>query len=216
MTPAAIWRLGIGVGVLAAAALLVWAGHSWGSNSRDAVWQEREATRQLEAREAFEAEVQRGQEFVEEAITEQLDQRDRYDQLEQTYVALQKTTPLVVVRRVPADPVGGARVDAPAVAPDAPAGECPGVPPEPDPVEPVFALSLGAVRMWNGALTGQDAPAGACGAAATTAEAAAACAQDSGLTPDDAWANHAINARTCAEDRLNHQNLIDFIQRKDQ
>lgn len=214
----AIRTVVLGLAVLAAAAGLVKAGHTWGSSATTAVWQEREATRQREAREALQAEVQRGQAFVADAINEQLDQRDRYDRLEQTYTALQKAAPLVVARSAPAAVADVAGADGPAVAQGGPACEegAGRQLAEPDSAAVDLRLTLAAVRMWNGALAGEDAPAGACGAAATAAEAAAACAQDSGLTPDDAWANHAHNARACAEDRANHQRLIDFIQRKDQ
>lgn len=69
-------------------------------------------------------------------------------------------------------------------------------------------LSLAAVWMWNSALAGTDVPAGACGLADTSVEA---CAPDAGLTVDDAWTNHDINARSCAADRLRHRALIEFL-----
>ena len=62
--------------------------------------------------------------------------------------------------------------------------------------------------MWNSALAGADHPAGACGLADTSK---AACDADAGVTLAEAWANHALNARLCAEDRLNHQRLIDYL-----
>lgn len=65
--------------------------------------------------------------------------------------------------------------------------------------------------MWNSALAGADQPAGACGLADP---AAPACAAATPLTVEDAWDNHTTNARLCAEDRLNHQNLIDFLKDK--
>ena len=68
--------------------------------------------------------------------------------------------------------------------------------------------------MWNGALTGSDQAAGACGPAGPTEGADAACAQGSGLTLDDAWANHAANAQACAADRQRYQRLIDFFNGK--
>jgi hypothetical protein len=68
--------------------------------------------------------------------------------------------------------------------------------------------------MWNGALTGVDAPAGACGAAGAAEGADAACADSAGLSLDDAWANHRANARACAEDRQRFQHLIDFLNGK--
>lgn len=65
--------------------------------------------------------------------------------------------------------------------------------------------------MWNSALTGADQPAGACSAADPSE---AACAADAGISIEDAWRNHAVNARQCAEDRANHQALIDFITQR--
>lgn len=73
-------------------------------------------------------------------------------------------------------------------------------------------LTLAAVRMWNGALTGTDVPAGACGPAGATEGADAACSESSGLTLDDAWANHATNAKSCADDRRRYQYLIDYLK----
>ena len=65
--------------------------------------------------------------------------------------------------------------------------------------------------MWNGALTSQDQAVGACGTADPSEGTEATCAQDSGLTLDDAWANHAENAQSCAQDRKRFQHLIDHL-----
>ena len=82
--------------------------------------------------------------------------------------------------------------------------------------EPEPRLNLGAVWLWNSALTGSDAPpAGACRVDAATGQATAACAEDAGLDLTDAWANQAANARACADDRLRHQRLIDYLQARD-
>lgn len=82
--------------------------------------------------------------------------------------------------------------------------------PGPVPVDP--SLTLGAIWLWNAALTGQaSAPAGACRIDEATKQADPACAEPSGLTIDDAWDNHKANARACAEDRARHQRLIDFL-----
>jgi hypothetical protein len=70
--------------------------------------------------------------------------------------------------------------------------------------------------MWNGALTGTDAPAGACGVAGAAEGADAACAEDSGLSLDDAWANHRANAKACADDRQRFRALIDFLNLRQQ
>ena len=68
--------------------------------------------------------------------------------------------------------------------------------------------------MWNGALTGSDQAAGACGPAGTAEGSDAACTEGSGLTLDDAWANHAANAQACAADRQRYQRLIEFLNGK--
>lgn len=82
--------------------------------------------------------------------------------------------------------------------------------PWPVPVDP--GLTLGAIWLWNAALTGQaSAPAGACRIDEAARQADPACAEPSGLTIDDAWDNHKANARACAEDRARHQRLIDFL-----
>jgi hypothetical protein len=69
--------------------------------------------------------------------------------------------------------------------------------------------------MWNSALTGRDTPAGACNAAAAAGAAEAACAAISGLSLDDAWDNHADNARSCARDRQRLQHLIDYVKQRE-
>jgi hypothetical protein len=76
-------------------------------------------------------------------------------------------------------------------------------------------ITLGAVWLWNAALTGQAAPAGACSIDAATGQASAACAGTSGISLDAAWDNHATNAATCALDRANHERLIDFINQRE-
>lgn len=76
-------------------------------------------------------------------------------------------------------------------------------------------LSLGAVWLWNAALSGQGADLGACRIDAATGQASAACAASSGLTLEAAWDNHAANAEGCATDRLRHQQLIDFLNQRE-
>jgi hypothetical protein len=84
----------------------------------------------------------------------------------------------------------------------------------PVPVDTDPVLTLGAIWLWNAALTGQAAaPAGACRVDEGTGQADPACADSSGLTLDDAWDNHKANARACAEDRARHQRLIDYLNK---
>jgi hypothetical protein len=84
--------------------------------------------------------------------------------------------------------------------------------PWPVPVDPDLTLTLGAVWLWNAALSGQtDLAAGACRIDATTGQADPACSQPSGLDLDAAFANQAANAAACREDRARHQRLIDYL-----
>ena len=74
-------------------------------------------------------------------------------------------------------------------------------------------LTLGAVWLWNAALTGEaSGAAGACRIDAATGQASAACAEPSSIDLDAAFANHTANAQSCAADRARHQRLIDYLQ----
>lgn len=172
------------------------------------------------AQKTFVQEVQRGDVAVQQLDASKVALQTRYDTLERTTLELRKTTPLVVLPDLGvldmaerADLRGVASGRAPGeidqLSPDAhgttPAGE---------PVasggdragQPV--LTRGAVWMWNAALAGADLPAGACSALDTSPEA---CAVDAGLGLEAAWDNHAVNAQSCALDRLRHQALIDYL-----
>jgi hypothetical protein len=82
----------------------------------------------------------------------------------------------------------------------------------PVPSDPDAELTLGAVWLWNAALTGQtDRAADSCRVDGATGQADPACAQPSGLDLDAAFANHAANAASCAADRARHQRLIDYL-----
>lgn len=74
---------------------------------------------------------------------------------------------------------------------------------------PVAELSLGAVSLWNSALAGRDVPAGAC---RLDDASGAACAARAGVSLDEAWANHAVNAQLCADDRARYERLIEFVR----
>ena len=74
-----------------------------------------------------------------------------------------------------------------------------------------------AVWVWNSALAGADVPAHTCGLAGGAAGAGdAACAQGSGATAEDAWANHATNARSCAADSARYNALIKALAAQQQ
>lgn len=181
-------------------------GYQWGAGREQAKHVAEQARAAKVAQERFDAEVLRGDAAVTQLLADRAIQQADFATLEKAFNdLLARPRNLVVHRPVPADhAVGGAdcRTDQPVgVAAD---------PRYPDNGgEPV--LAAGAVWMWNSALAGSDQPAGACGAA-DTSEAACAAATD--LTVEDAWRNHAINARQCAEDRANHRALIDFITQR--
>lgn len=201
--------------VLASVAL-VGAGYRWGATATDNKHAATAAKAIEDARAEFEGEIQRGNAAVTALQTERNTLFNSYMGLQEAFNGHLKRYPIVVrSSRAP-----GA---APGVAPAAPAAEPgaqPGEPAQgcaPPDVQPVvgheLVLSNSAVWMWNSALAGADQPAGACGLADPTEEA---CAAESGATLEDAWRNHAINAQLCAEDRLNHQRLIDYIRSKSQ
>ena len=177
------------------------AGYWWGHSATDNAWIAKQAKKDKAAADALAEANERANTAAGTYLREHRDQEDRYDSLNAQYSDLSRRVPLVVYRAVPVDGAcanDAAQQDVERGAPVHPVDRGPG-------------LTLAAVRMWNGSLTGIDAPAGACGPADATTQADAACAQDSGLTVDDAWANHATNAKSCAEDRQRYQHLIDFL-----
>lgn len=180
--------------LLLAAAAGYWAG----DRQRDNAWLAKQATVEREAHAKYEAEVERGQQAATHYLTDLSERNDRYAELETKFAALRARVPLVVP------------------APVAPGPQATGTGPEPhqSPAPGINVvirpeLSLGAVWMWNSALAGADVPAGACGADAATVEA---CAAGSGLTTADAWDNQAVNAKSCAADRLRYERLIDYLE----
>lgn len=77
-------------------------------------------------------------------------------------------------------------------------------------------ITLGAVRLWNGALTGEFRDAAL---AADTCPAddptAITCAAGAGLSLRDAWRNHNINAAACARDRSQLAELITLLRARE-
>lgn len=185
--------------------LLTAAGSYWaGDHNRNNAWLADQAKAERDAHDEYQAEVERGNAAAGSFLEALADQEDRYAQLENTFEALRKRIPLLV-------PPGAApAAQAAAAGPDSCVNPS-GAPAQVDGVAVQPELSLGAVWMWNSALAGADVPSGACGADAATAEAGAACAQGAGITLEDAWENHTLNARSCAADRLRHQRLIDYL-----
>lgn len=175
--------------LLACSALGYWAG----DHNRNNAWLAKQVVLERTARLDLEVEVKRGEKAATHFITESLVLQTNYDNLESKFHELQKRGPLVVYRTAPA--TAGAQTSAPSVG-------------QPAATDAAVGLSLGAVWMWNSALTGNNAPAGACGAANSAEQA---CAVDSGLSVTEAWDNHTANAKSCALDRQQLQHLIDFV-----
>jgi len=189
---------------LCAALALVGGGYWWGHTATDNAWQAKQAKADKAVSKAIAKETKRADLAAASYLQEHLDQEARYADLNTQYLDLRRRAPLVVPGPVAVAPCGNTPV------PEAPGPDqrpAPGAAGDSGPV-----LTLAAVRMWNGALTSVDAPAGACGAAGASEGADAACAESAGLTLDDAWDNQATNARTCAEDRQRFQHLIDFLK----
>lgn len=183
---------------------LVAAGYWWGHTATDNAWAARQAKTDQAAAKALAAEIRRADTAVGNYLTDHLAQEDRYAELDARYALLLQRAPLIVYRRAPATAAGPAAPAPQGSVPDSVADA------------PVPALSLAAVRVWNGALTGTDAPASACGAAGPTEDADAACAEDSGLDIADAWANHRANAKACADDRQRYRALINYLNQSPQ
>lgn len=203
------------LGALITALGLVGGGYWWGASATDNAWLARQAKTDKAAADALEAERQRADKAAGFYLRDLLERNESYAQLAATHDDLLGRAPLVVTRRVAAPgacaSTGPAATAAPVVVAAAaePAQAAP-----PAALDGDLDLTLAAVRVWNGALTGADAPAGACGAAGAAYDADAACAESSGLSLGDAWRNHRDNARSCAEDRARYQALIDHLNEK--
>jgi hypothetical protein len=195
----------------AVAALGLW-GASWiydaGQTKERAVWLDKEATRAGQLAKDLQAEYERGRAASQRYQLGASALQTNYLNLEGPSHELRRRVSLVLPAAVPTcnrdrvpDAVGSTSQRAGTGA-DAP-GE------EHGSAEPGSGrLSRAAVWMWNSALAGADTPAGTCGLADTSSQA---CAVDSGLTVDDAWDNHTLNAKSCAADRLRFRALIEFI-----
>jgi hypothetical protein len=186
--------------VLVAVCAAAVAGFLAGDKRAEARWQAKESQRVQAEASARAAEIRRGEKASGALQAELLQLQNGNDQLRSAFDAYKRRYP-ILARSAQQPAAAGSRNPAPAGAAEpVPAGGSP-------------ALSYGAVWMWNSALAGRDVPAGTCGLADTSE---AACAADSGATVEDAWDNQARNARTCAEDRLRQQRLIDFINARKQ
>lgn len=178
---------------------LIAAGGYWaGDHHRNNAWLAKQAVAERDAYTKYENEVRRGEEAAGVFLGQLQELQTSNQLLNGKFHDLRKRTPLVV-----AQPTFGMACVGPADPSLPPANESPagaGFSPR---------LTAAAVWMWNSALVGINQPAGACSLADTSE---AACAAATELTLDNAWANQATNAQLCAEDRLAHQRLIDFLK----
>ncbi len=184
--------------------VLVGGGYLWGHSEAEKAATAKAQKAAEAARMALAKETTRADKAAATYLADHIQQQDAYAALDSKYQTLLKRNPLVVYRP------GAAAAGCTAAAPQG-SGELPAAAALGAAGGDVPHLSLAAVRVWNGALTGTDTPAGACGAAGAAEGADAACAEDSGLTVEDAWANQRINAQSCAEDRQRYRALIDHI-----
>lgn len=200
---------GNGLRVLLAVAALVGA-FAAGVRTSDNAWKAREAQATRAVNTKLLREFERGHAAQAGLGVALQAQATEYSNLERAFNALQKRGIRNIVRTpgavaAAARPAEGGGTGSPPNAVAAPGCVIALL----DQAEPDhLVLSNGALWMWNSALAGADVPSGACGLADP---ASPACAAETSITVDDALANHAENARLCAEDRLRHQRLIDFL-----
>jgi hypothetical protein len=188
------WGLGLGVGL----GLAFYAGVQH-QQRKEAEADKKEL---IAAQQRYQEEQQRGLEAAGSYLNEHADQETRYEELDQKYQRLlRQGVPLLVAAPADQPQAGGGKAEQQTGA----APLCINVFMRPQ-------LSLAAVWMWNSALEGRDAPAGTCGAADATPEA---CSAAAGVTAADAIANHAINAKTCADDRLRFNRLLDYLDERE-
>ncbi|MCM2340459.1 hypothetical protein [Rhodoferax sp.] len=188
-----------------AGALSFYGGFQYSDNA----WQARQAKQVQAQAQALQAEVQRSHEAATKSIQEQLALQKSYTVLKEKFDVFSNRGPLVVLRNSAGAVCPAGVLPGGAVADEHP-GDSQGSGPAGggDSAGAAVSLTAGAVWMWNSALAGTDAPAGACGAADPTSPA---CAVDAGVSIAAAWANHTANAQACAADRLRHQRLIDYV-----
>lgn len=182
--------------LIIAALALLGGGYWWGADATTNAYEADKTKQVVQANADLVADAATANQAATDAIAQAAKAKANFRQLQGAFRALDKTTPLLAA----------APACKPAVADPAALGAAPAVR-GPDPAQ----LSLGAVWVWDSALAGADLPAGACGAADASY---AACASASGFDLSDAWANHAANAETCAQDRARHQRLIDYIHQQ--
>lgn len=194
---------------LAVFAAVFAAGYWRGDVARDNAWQAANAKAERAAAQQYQTEVKRGDQAVADLGSFARAQTTRYTELTGAFNELRRKRTPLVVSVAAARPAGAAGAGAPdggglpgLCAPDGDYGAG----------DSGLLLSAGAVWMWNSALAGADQPANTCGLADPTAPA---CAVETNITLDNAWDNHTGNAQACAENRLAHQRLIDFLVKRE-
>ncbi|TXT39215.1 MAG: hypothetical protein FD135_2365 [Comamonadaceae bacterium] len=201
---------GLNFGVVLAL-VMAWGGAGYwaGDHNRNNAWLAKQAIEAKDAKKKLDDEIDRSRKAAETHLAEQQMLMKSYSTLEEKFHAVIQR-PLVVYRDRPGSNVAAADVAAAQGGGSCTGESAAGVSADSDSstVHSV-GLSLGAVWVWNSALTGADSPIGGCGAADTTGQT---CAADSGIGIEDAWQNHIENAKSCAVDRLRQQRLIDYIQ----
>jgi hypothetical protein len=200
---------------IALTALVLWLAFDAGRDITDAKWLKKQAAQQ----KADQAEKDRLSRLAAIAAQFEIDEQRRSAERSAHLLGVMKHArsqfPLVVSPRAAAPAAGrpGACVSSGLPA-DAAAQQEPNILVLPVPVDPDLDLTLGAVWLWNAALTGQSSRAAdSCRVDGSTGQADPACAQPSGVDLDAAFANQAANAAACREDRARHQRLIDYLKR---
>ena len=203
MSPLLGWLLSFAVSVS-----VFGTGYWAGDHNRNNAWLASQGKLEHAAEQKYLAELKRGEDAAGTYLAESRTLQTQFEDLTEKFHASRKRIPLLAAVPGPGPgpglACGGQPLDA-----AAPAVETARVA-APDGAG-AAALTAGAVWMWNSALAGTDQPANTCSALDPTAPA---CAVATALSVDDAWDNHAVNARLCAEDRLSHQRLIDFLTLK--
>lgn len=188
---------GIGkAGVAILFGLILFKAYTLGGAINEGKHQAQENIRLQDEADRKEAEIRRGEKASGALQADLLAQSNSFDQLNRAFNDYKKRNPILARKAVAPGAHTAADTTVEIQCQQSPDGAEPGI-------------TLGGVWMWNSALAGRDEPAGACGLADQSVEA---CAADSTITLEDAWDNHAANARSCAVDRLRYQRLIDFIK----
>lgn len=202
MSALKLWLASAAACVLASA-LAAAGGYAWGTHSARLQLQAERATAVAQSEQRARAAEALADGAVANYVQDHFAQQERHAQLQQLDRHLAPRVSLVV--------------SPPELAAPACATSAPGAPAQPPvaaaPADP--ALSQRAVWVWNSALAGRDVPAGACSAAAAAAGADAAagpCAEPAGVSLEQAWDNHAVNAASCAADRARYRQLIELLR----